>query len=497
MAIIGLATRSLGRSKIMTLVRSLIALVLVLNLTGCGGDKAVSQEVSSGIRESPQLSKQFSEVSPPAAIWQLRSSLEAEQPQVTIITPSSDEILQDNTVKVSFQVKDLLLFKDSKLGLGPHLKVILDNQAYTEIYDLNQPLVLSDLVPGTHTLRVFAERPWNESFKNEGAYAQTTFHVFTKTDDNNPDPSLPVLTYSRPSGVYGAEPILLDFYLKGAPLRGLVAKDNAKDQINDWRIRCTINGESFVLDRWQSLYLKGFKPGKNWIKLEFLDNKGNPVKNVFNSTVGLFTYEPKAKDTLSKIVRGELSTEQAQGIVDPSYTEIIPAVEATPEPQIEEKPTPTELPVTPEIIQPTEPEILESPTATPIITQPELKTDAEEAKPSGFFNRSKRPTTEPTPTELPVTPEILESPTPIIPQPEKSEPTQTSAPTPIIIQPEPTLEPGKVPTKFDGEKLKQYFQGRQPLTVEPSPMPTEESESMEAPGNEDKTDVRDILQDSQ
>jgi hypothetical protein len=520
MAIIGLSARSLGRTKMMTLVRSLIALVLVLNLASCGGDKAVSQEVSSGIRENPQLSKQFSEVSPPPAIWQLRSFLEGYQPQVTIVTPSSDEILQDNTVKVSFQVKDLPLFKDSKLGLGPHLKVILDNQAYTEIYDLNQPLVLSDLTPGTHTLRVFAERPWDESFKNEGAYAQTRFHVFTKTDDNNPDPSLPVLTYSRPAGVYGAEPILLDFYLKGAPLRGLVAKDNSKDQINDWRIRCTINGESFVLDRWQAVYLKGFKPGKNWVKLEFLDNQGNPVKNVFNSTVGLFTYEPKAKDTLSKIVRGELSAEQVQGIVDSTYTEKIPTVEATPKPQVEEKPTPetespkksqtsskrpsaeptsTELPITPEIIDPTEPEILESPTPTPIIPQPE------QTKPKGFFNRFKRPTAEPTPTELPITPQILESPrpTPIIPQPEptlepeKLEPTQTQAPAPIIPQPEPTLEPEKVAPKFDGEKLKRYFQRRQPSTVEPSPIPTEESESIEAPGKGDKTDVTDILRDSQ
>jgi hypothetical protein len=503
MAIIELIGKSLGRTKIMNVVRSLIALILVLNLVSCGGDKAVSQEVSSGIRENPRLSKQFFEVSPPPAIWQLRSSLEAEQPQVTIVTPSSEEILQDNTAKVSLQVKDFPLFKDAKLGLGPHLKVILDNQAYSEIYDLNQPLILSDLAPGTHTLRVFAERPWNESFKNEGAYAQTTFHIFTKTDDNNPDPSLPVLTYSRPSGIYGAEPILLDFYLKGAPLRGLVAKDNSEDQINDWRIRCTINGESFVLDRWQAVYLKGFKPGKNWVKLEFLDNQGNPVKNVFNSTVGLFTYEPKAKDTLSKIVRGEISAEQAQAIVDSSYTEKIPAVEATPEPQVEEKPTPetespkksqtsskpptaettpTELPVTPEIIEPTE---------TPIIPQPEVETDAEQEKPSGFFNRLKRPTAEPTPTELPVTPEIIEpTETPIIPQPE---PTETPTPTPIIPQPEPTLEPEKVPTKFDGEKLKRYFQRRQPLTAEPSP----ESESIEATGNEDKTDVTDILQDSQ
>jgi len=72
-------------------------------------------------------------------------------------------------------------------------------------------------------------------------------HIFTKTQDNNPDAVQPLLTYSRPKGSYGAEPILLDF--TNAPLH-LVAQDNPNDDIADWRIRCTINGNSFVLDRW-------------------------------------------------------------------------------------------------------------------------------------------------------------------------------------------------------------------------------------------------------
>ena len=135
----------------------------------------------------------------------MRPALEVYQPQVTIVTPQKDEVLQDSQVTVRFQVKDLPIFKDPEFELGPHLQVILDNEPYRAVYDLNQPLVLSDLSPGTHTLRVFASRPWNESFKNEGAYAQTTFHIFTKTEDNNPDRSLPLLTYNHPQGEYGAE----------------------------------------------------------------------------------------------------------------------------------------------------------------------------------------------------------------------------------------------------------------------------------------------------
>jgi hypothetical protein len=131
---------------------------------------------------------------------------------------------------------------------------------------------------------------------------------------------------------------MLDFYLTNAPLH-LVAQESADDDIADWRIRVTANGQSFVLDRWQPVYLKGFKRGKNWVQLEFLDEQGNPVKNVFNNTVRLISYEPKGKDTLSKLVRGELSAEAARGIVDPNYK-----TKATPTPSPDLKPAPSPSP---------------------------------------------------------------------------------------------------------------------------------------------------------
>jgi hypothetical protein len=430
------------------ILRRLIILLLVLTITSCG-EKAVSQEVSIEYKEKPQqISRQFSEVSPPAAIQELQASLEVYQPQVTIVTPQADEVLQDDKVTVRLQVKDLAIFQDPKLNLGLHLNVILDNEPYISVYDLNQPLVLPDLSPGTHTLRVFASRPWDESFKNEGAYAQTTFHIFTKTDENNPDPALPLITYNRPQGIYGAEPILLDFYLTNAPLH-LVASSNPNNQIADWRIRCTINGESFVLDRWQAIYLKGFKPGKNWVKLEFLDDQGNVVKNVFNSTIRLITYEPKGKDTLSKIIRGELSAEQLRSIVDPNYTakpttaEPIPTptVEKTPETQVEEPVTKSE---SPESSQPkqVEPQLEE----TPKSTIPEQSPEPGKPKSDGFFNRptpkipTLQPPATPSPSVSPTLPEIIEA----KPEPQLEE---TTTPQPIIL-------PEKIAPNPEEPKLK-------------------------------------------
>ncbi|AFZ24019.1 hypothetical protein Cylst_1748 [Cylindrospermum stagnale PCC 7417] len=482
--------------KSFPILRWVIIFLLALGLSSCG-EKAGSQEVPLSYGETPpttsQISRQFSEVSPPEIIQELRPALEGYQPQVAIITPESGEVLQDNTVTVRLQVKDLPIFKDQQWQLGPHLHVILDNQPYIAVYDLNQPLVLPDLSPGTHTLRVFASRPWHESFKNEGAYAQTTFHIFTKTDENNPDPSLPLLTYSRPKDNYGAEPILLDFYLTNAPLH-LVAQDDPKDEISDWRIRCTINGESFVLDSWQAVYLKGFKPGKNWVKLEFLDNQGNPVKNAFNSTVRLITYQPKGKDTLARIVRGELKADEVRGIVDPNYTAKArateptptptktPAVEKTPQaqPKVEKQPIPEiEIPETP-TTQPTpqvQPEVKPTPPAAEKTELPPVETPTPQAQPEVTPTppAAEKPTEKPEsqPVELPtpqVEPEVIptppaaELPEEKITQPEKTGFSRDFQPHPDA---KPQISPSLPPT------LPEIIESPVPQEVTPTPAAAE------------------------
>ncbi len=260
----------------------------------------------------------LSETAPPIVIQELNKSFEQIAPQVSLLTPESDRIFEDTTVNVKVKVQNLAIFKDDKLNMGPHLNLILDNEPVREIYNLDEPITLESLTPGTHTIRVFAARPWNESFKNEGAYAQTTFHVLTKTNSNNPDRNIPLITYSHPNGTYSAEPIMLDFYLTNAPLH-LVAQENPNDDIKDWHIRITVNGESFILDDWQPIYLQGFNKGNNWIQLELLDEDGNNLENAFNNTVRLVNYEPKEKNTLAKLVTGKISATEARSIVDRDY----------------------------------------------------------------------------------------------------------------------------------------------------------------------------------
>ena len=295
----------------------LIAVVFILNLVGCGTSEPSEPNLPS--RVTPEAPKPVAEVSPPKLIQTLHPSLDTYQPQVTIVSPQANEVIEDNTINVQLEVRDLPLFKNPDWGLGPHLQLILDHKLTQSVYEIDQPITLSDLTAGTHTLRVFAVYPWGESFKNDGAYTQTTFDVFTATPNNNPLPELPLLTYNSPQGNYGAEPILLDFYLANAPLH-LVAAEDPEDEIIDWRIRVTLNGESFMIDQWEPIYIKGVKPGKNWVKLEYLDQNGEPLNNVYNNTAGVFTYQPNGQDSLSKLVRGEIAIAQALAIVDPSYT---------------------------------------------------------------------------------------------------------------------------------------------------------------------------------
>ena len=309
----------MGMVAILRRVIGLMLVVLALGLASCSGDNDVPVVLLAGDTTEATANRlvgAIAEVSPPERIQQLKPYLDVYAPQVHIATPDPDTTLTSTTVQVEVQVRDFPIYKDQSVGFGPHLHLFLDDQPHQAIYDADEPIILENLAPGTHVLRLLAVRPWGESFKNEGAYDQVVFNVFAPSPQNNPDDSQPVLTYNQPQDSYGAEPILLDLHLSNAPPH-LVAQ--ADETITDWRIRCTVNGESFVFDRWQPIYLKGFQSGKNWIKLELIDENGNLIDNALNTTVRVIDYQPSGKDSLSQLVRGEISLAQAKVLIDPGY----------------------------------------------------------------------------------------------------------------------------------------------------------------------------------
>ena len=319
--------------------------IFALGLTSCAQSRPPIRlldlpDLPTG-SETRRLSGDISEVAPPAVLLDLANLASDLQPQVKIAYPRPGQTIKETQVAVEVGLKGLSIYKDDETQLGPHLKVIIDNQPARDIYRLDEPIEFSDLLPGSHTLRVLAVLPWGETFKNSDAYAQSTFHVLASTGENTPAADSPVLTYSEPQGVFGAQPVPLDFYLSNAPLH-LVAQESTEDDVRDWQIRCTIDGQSFLFDRWQPIYLQGLKPGQHWVQVELVDDKGDRIPGPFNSTVRLISYDPSQKDTLSKLIRGELPIEQIGQIVIPGY--VPPTIEELPSKELPSEELPSEEP---------------------------------------------------------------------------------------------------------------------------------------------------------
>lgn len=288
-------------------------------LVGCGQLNINNSSIGDRFTNSLALAttqSNLAEVAVPKIIKELELNLEQYTPQVKIVTPKAEQTFQQTDISIKLEVEDLPIFRDDQLELGNHLNLIIDNEPFQPIYNLSEPIIIKNLTPGTHTIRAFATRPWGESFKTEGAYAQTTFNVLTETNDNRPESELPLLTYNSPTGTIGAEPLLLDFYLTNAPLHA-IAQNNPN--LLDWRVKATVNGTSFMLKDWRSTYLTGLKPGENWIQLELIDEAGNNIENAFNNTVRVFNYNPQQQDTLAKLVTNKVSLADAQSIVEQKY----------------------------------------------------------------------------------------------------------------------------------------------------------------------------------
>ena len=446
-----------GLVRIGQRVVALVATVLmVFGTVSCAKPTEPTQLISEPRVEPNRLAGKLAEVSPPETIQTLKQIIDAYTPQVRILSPRPGEIVEDTSVSLRVQVRGLPLFKDETFGLGPHLHVFLDNEPYTAVYDLSEPLEFEDLTPGTHTLRVFASRPWHESFKNQGAFDQRTFHIYAPTPQDELSADKPVLTYSRPQGTYGAEPIMLDFYLTNAPLH-MTAQEDPKDDVHDWRIRCTVNGQSFVFDEWQAIYLKGFEPGRNWVQLELIDEAGNPIDNRFNNTVRVIDYEPGGEDTLAKLVRGELSLKEVASIIDPTYE---PPAEPEPEPE-ETAPEADMMPETEESGPEAEKKSAPAEEAAPAEEEAaETETVPTEATPE--------PEAEAVPPTKPQSPAVVPPVAPAAPEPDGLKASETSD-----LEPETASEKPQQGTQAEDSQASQ-------IEAEPSPEAEVQEQSDEA-----------------
>jgi len=296
-----------------------LSLTAVVFMTACGpaldGNRMTSAN-NSVTDTKPQLLSVVSVPERVKAMMAARGDQDSATPTLKIVEPAADATVASATVKVKLELsgdlKGYMPHKDPETQMGNHIHVILDNQPYEAYYNLGEEFELRNVSDGEHTLRVFASRPWHESYKNEGSFQMVKFSVKNGgAEANTPattnsgqqmsnanaaataegkamqpssagavDPTKPLLTYTRPKGEYkGAEtdPVMIDFWLSNAKL---------SDDGGLYKIRYSVDGfKSALITKWGPLWLSGWPAGKYKIKLELIDKDGNVVDNGgYNST---------------------------------------------------------------------------------------------------------------------------------------------------------------------------------------------------------------------
>ncbi len=309
----------------------LLSLLLVLGLLVSPGSAGSSEALGLPGR-SPRQSgdapptlassapSHLQEVAPPQAVQQLQEALAGREPHVEILSPADETLLPPGPWTLRLRVHDWPLVDGGELGLGPHLVVQVDDDEPLQV--TSTEITMAALAPGSHRLTVFAARPWGEAAKNPGAWCQIRLHRTAANPLGLPEPGRAQLIAVSPGAQAAAEPLLLDWLLLDAPLQNL-RSDDAR-----WRLRITINGDGFVVDRQTPLWLKGWRLGRNAIRLELLDGRGEPLNPPYNSLVR--EVELGTTSVAASWQRGPLSTRELAILLGEAETEA-PAPSSAPD----------------------------------------------------------------------------------------------------------------------------------------------------------------------
>jgi hypothetical protein len=302
-----------------------ISIVTLHFFAGCSGnnDNANTTATTTGTPPPVQVLQIVPRPQKIVEEMKARGGQDDAKPELKILSPANGAQV-GAVVAVRFSLtgdlKGYMPHKDPATGQGNHIHVILDNEPYEAYYELDKPFELRNLMAGKHTLRVFPSRPWHESYKNDGAFQMVSFTVKAGGDSTKPtttnsgqtmannssagqlasegkdmpgskggdvDPTKPLLTYSRPKGEYkgaDADPIMIDFWLSNAKLKG---------DGGEYRVRCIINDdEPRFIDKWEPVWLSGWLSGKHTVRLELLDKDDRLVENGgYNTTVRTITVQ--------------------------------------------------------------------------------------------------------------------------------------------------------------------------------------------------------------
>ena len=320
----------------------LLCLLLALGLLVLPGSVGSSEALGLPGRNARQtmgpanplvtsVASTLQEVAPPLAVQQLQEALAARQPRIEILAPAAETLLPPGPWTLKLRVHDWPLVDGGQLGLGAHLVVQLDDDEPRRL--TNTELTMPALAPGSHRLTVFAARPWGEAAKNPGAWRQIRLHRTAANPLALPEPGQAQLIAVSPAAPAAVEPLLVDWLLLDAPLQNL-RSDDAR-----WRLRLTINGAAFVIDRQTPLWLNGWQPGRNAIKFELLDGRGEPLTPPYNSLVReveLDSASPAPRWQQGRLSAGELAI--LLGEAAPATTASAAELRISPQPPVSSEP---------------------------------------------------------------------------------------------------------------------------------------------------------------
>ena len=332
----------LGKASAIGLVIGIgLAIGLALLLPFCPPAQAASQAEGPGPLEKlrPPIKTSapgghLQELPPPLAVQQIQAALADRQPRVTILAPTDGTNLPNGNWTLKLLAQDWPLTDGGALGLGPHVVIQIDDQEPIRLTEHRSTpqgdslqLTLPALTPGSHRITAYAAKPWGEAAKNSGAASQIRVDRVAANPLTVPKPGSPQLLPVSPLGVVGSEPVLLDWLLLDAPLQHL------RDNDGSWRLRVSVNGESFITDQNVPIWLKGWTNGSNSLQLELLDGRGKPLNPPFNSLVSELVLKPSAPKPRWQL--GRLSAEELASLVG-----------QTPQPAPQPAPQPTSKPET-------------------------------------------------------------------------------------------------------------------------------------------------------
>lgn len=277
-----------------------LASALMLGFTACNSNQQAGNQDATIAQDSTATASIANAPTPAGEVmsknglrvYAFDDSPKFPDAQLTLVEPAAGSTVTGDSVKFEYQLQNYELTQMTDAAhaghmansqQGQHIHNIVDNEPYTAHYKTSFSKAMPE---GDHVVLSFLSRSYHESLKHPEAYDLRVVTVGNPQQHLDFDTSAAHMFYSRPKGEYtGAdtERVMLDFYLVNTELS---PEGN--------KVRATINGTEFMLDRWMPYIMEGLPMGENTVKLELVDNNGNVLPGPYNSVERTFTLKPAA-----------------------------------------------------------------------------------------------------------------------------------------------------------------------------------------------------------